>query len=183
MYGDICAERLGLSTADYESLAKRVTHIVHAAAEIGVNETARRFGEVNVDGTCNALLFAGACVRAGKLQRFVHVSTAYVAGVREGVVREDELIDSGFNSLYEQSKYGAEQLVRDAMARIPACVVRPAQIVGDSETGFAATFNTLYYPLKLYLKGKLPVVPVPARQKLNMVHVKANWQLQNALKN
>ncbi|MBO7702236.1 MAG: AMP-binding protein [Eggerthellaceae bacterium] len=169
--GDICEERLGLTVAEYEELARSVTHIVHAAAEIGVNETARRFGEVNVDGTCNALLFAGACVRAGKLQRFVHVSTAYVAGVREGVVREDELIDSGFNSLYEQSKYGAEQLVRDAMARIPACVVRPAQIVGDSETGFAATFNTLYYPLKLYLKGKLPVVPVPARQKLNMVPV------------
>jgi len=169
--GDICEERLGLTVAEYEELARSVTHIVHAAAEIGVNETARRFGEVNVDGTCNALLFAGACARAGKLQRFVHVSTAYVAGVREGVVREDELVDVGFNSLYEQSKYGAEQLVRDAMARIPACIVRPAQIVGDSETGFAATFNTLYYPLKLYLKGKLPVVPVPARQKLNMVPV------------
>ena len=169
--GDICEERLGLAVAEYEELARSVTHIVHAAAEIGVNETARRFGEVNVDGTCNALLFAGACARAGKLQRFVHVSTAYVAGMREGVVREDELVDAGFNSLYEQSKYGAEQLVRDAMARIPACIVRPAQIVGDSETGFVATFNTLYYPLKLYLKGKLPVVPVSARQKLNMVPV------------
>ena len=169
--GDICSKRLGMGAADYEALAGRVTHIVHAAAEIGVNETARRFGEVNVDGTLNVLLFADAARRAGALERLVHVSTAYVAGTREGVVREDELVDTDFNSLYEQSKFGAEQLVRDAAARIPACIVRPAQIVGDSETGFAATFNTLYYPLKLYLKGKLPVVPVSARQKLNMVPV------------
>ncbi|WP_289457319.1 hypothetical protein, partial [Klebsiella pneumoniae] len=34
-----------------------------------------------------------------------------------------------------------------------------------------ATFNTLYYPLKLYLKGQLPVLPVSAGQKLNMVPV------------
>ena len=169
--GDICSDYLGLPADEYEALAGEVTHIVHAAAEIGVNETARRFGEVNVDGTCNVLLFAHACMQSGGLQRFVHVSTAYVAGVREGVVYEDDLVDAGFNSLYEQSKFGAEQLVRQAAAHIPACIVRPAQIVGDSATGFAATFNTLYYPLKLYLKGQLPVVPVSARQKLNMVPV------------
>lgn len=169
--GDICAENLGMAPGAYEALAGEVTHIVHAAAEIGVNETARRFGEVNVDGTCNVLLFADACMRLGGLQRLVHVSTAYVAGTREGVVCEDDLVDAGFNSLYEHSKFGAEQLVRTAAARIPACIVRPAQIVGDAETGFAATFNTLYYPLKLYLKGRLPIVPASARQKLNMVPV------------
>ena len=169
--GDVCAERLGLSDVDHESLVCRTTHIVHAAAEIGVNETARRFGEVNVDGTLNVLLFADACMRHGALHRLVHVSTAYVAGVREGVMREDELVDAGFNSLYEQSKFGAEQLVRDAAERIPTCIVRPAQIVGDSETGFVSTFNTLYYPLKLYLRGQLPMIPVSAGQKLNMVPV------------
>ena len=169
--GDICIERLGMETNAYHSLAQRVTHIVHAAAEIGVNETAQRFGEVNVDGTLNVLLFAGECMRIGRFQRLVHVSTAYVAGTREGLVFEGELVDKGFNSLYEQSKFGAEQLVRSAFDAIPTCVVRPALIVGDSTTGFAATFNTLYYPLKLYLKGQLPVIPVSAKQKLNMVPV------------
>ena len=169
--GDICAERLGLTPADYEAIAARVTHIVHAAAEIGVNETARRFAEVNVEGTMNVLLFADEALRAGALERLVHVSTAYVAGTLEGVVLEDELFDVGFNSLYEQSKFGAEQLVRDAAARIPASIVRPAQIVGDSVSGFVATFNTLYYPLKLYLKGQLPAIPVSADQKINMVPV------------
>jgi long-chain acyl-CoA synthetase len=148
-----------------------VTHVVHAAAEIGVNETARRFGEVNVEGTLNVLLFADEALRMGTLKRFVHVSTAYVAGTREGIVYEDELVDAGFNSLYEQSKFGAEQLVRDAAVRIPTSIVRPAQIVGDSVSGFVSTFNTLYYPLKLYLKGQLPVLPVSADQKLSMVPV------------
>lgn len=62
-------------------------------------------------------------------------------------------------------------VVRDAAEHIPTSIVRPAQIVGDAETGFVATFNTLYYPLKLYLKGQLPVIPVSASQKLNMVPV------------
>ncbi|MBE6472639.1 MAG: NAD-dependent epimerase/dehydratase family protein [Coriobacteriaceae bacterium] len=169
--GDITMERLGLEPAAYDELARSVTHIVHAAAEIGVNETAERFGKVNVDGAFNVLALAGEAVRAGSLQRLVHVSTAYVAGAREGRVLEGDLVDSGFNSLYEQSKFGAEQLVRDAADFVPACIVRPAQIVGDSESGFVATFNTLYYPLKLYLKGQLPVLPVSAGQKMNMVPV------------
>ena len=169
--GDITQEGLGLDAARYGKLAREVTHIVHVAAEIGVNETAARFATVNVDGTANMLLFADAARCSGGLERFVHVSTAYVAGMRMGAISEDDLVDSGFNSLYEQSKFGAEQLVRACGRRFPVAIVRPAQIVGDTRTGFAATFNTLYYPLKLYLKGQLPLVPVSPRQKLMMVPV------------
>ena len=158
--GDICAERFGLSREAYDELARTTTHIVHAAAEIGVNETAQRFADVNVGGTMNVLLFATKAMRAGSLQHLVHVSTAYVAGVREGVVGEDELVPTEFNSLYEHSKFGAEQLVCDAASHLPVSIVRPAQIVGDTETGFVSAFSTLYYPLKLYLKGQLPIVPV-----------------------
>lgn len=169
--GDITADHLGFEADAYERLAQEVRVIVHMAAEIGVNETARRFGEVNVTGTMNMLLFAEEAQRLGGIDRFVHVSTAYVAGTREGVIREDELVEAGFNSLYEQSKFGAEQLVRDCAERLPVSVVRPAQIVGHSQTGFAATFNTLYYPLKLYLKGELPFLPISADLRLNMVPV------------
>ena len=169
--GDICKERLGLDAHCYEALANRVTHIVHTAALIGINDTAEQFGAVNVDGTLNVLLFAGTCMRTGSLQRLVHVSTAYVAGARTGIVYEDELVETSFNSLYEQSKFGAEQLVREAAAYLPVSIVRPAQIVGDTAIGFVATFNTLYYPLKLYLKGQLPVIPVSAQHRLDMAPV------------
>ena len=169
--GDITCERLALDRERYRELAGEVSHIVHTAAEIGVNETAERFGAVNVDGTLNMLLFADEAQKSGGLARFVHVSTAYVAGTRNGYIREDELHAEGFNSLYEQSKYGAELLVRDFAESFPVSIVRPAQIVGDTKTGFVATFNTLYYPMKLYLKGQLPVIPVSAQQRLNMVPV------------
>ena len=169
--GDITREHLALDQEQYRELASEVSCIVHTAAEIGVNETAERFGMANVDGTLNMLLFADAAQKSGGLERFVHVSTAYVAGTRSGYIREDELSAEGFNSLYEQSKYGAELLVQDFAESFPVAIVRPAQIVGDTKTGFVATFNTLYYPMKLYLKGQLPVIPVSAQQRLNMVPV------------
>ena len=59
--GDVRAERLGMSSELYTALAHEVTHVVHAAAEIGVNETARQFSDVNVEGTLNVLLFADEC--------------------------------------------------------------------------------------------------------------------------
>ena len=169
--GDVCDERLGMEAKQYAALAREVTHIVHAAAVVGVNETAKRFASVNVDGTTNTLLFAAACMQAGGLERFVHVSTAYVAGTRTGTVYERELVETTFNSLYEQSKFAAEQIVRHAASFMPITVVRPTQIVGDTKTGFVSTFNTLYYPLKRYLKGELRVLPVRGDQRLNMVPV------------
>ena len=172
--GDITEENLGLDAEAYESLAREVNLVVHAAAEIGVNETVERFGDVNVTGTLNMLMFAYAAQRAGGLSRFVHISTAYVAGTRGGLVTEDDLSEiesTQFNSLYEQTKHAAELLVRDAGATLPTSIVRPAQIVGDSVTGFAATFNTMYYPLKLYLKGSLPVIPASPSMRVNMVPV------------
>ena len=157
--GDITCDRLGLAHGRYEALAHETTHIVHAAAEIGVNETASQFGRTNVDGTMNMLLFALEAHERGGVDRFVHVSTAYVAGTRQGTVLEDELVDTTFNSLYEHSKFGAEQLVRECASWLPQTIIRPSQIVGDSTPGFAANFNTVYYPLKLYLKGQLPFAP------------------------
>ncbi len=172
--GDITREGLGLAPERYAKLAAETTLVIHAAAEIGVNETAARFGDVNVTGTMNMLLFADAVRRAGGLNRFVHISTAYVAGTREGFIAEDSLPELGenqFNSLYERTKHAGELLVHEAGAVLPVSIVRPAQIVGDSVTGFAAAFNTMYYPLKLYLKGKLPVVPTSSSLRVNMVPV------------
>ncbi len=101
---------------------------------------------------------------ARRLARLVHVSTAYVAGGRKGTVSEDDLTDAfGFGSPYEQTKYEAECLVRDAASELPVTVVRPSMIVGDSRTGDIKTFNTFYTPLRLFLSGKLRIVPAETR--------------------
>ena len=44
-------------------------------------------------------------------------------------------------------------------------------IVGDSATGEIKTFNTLYFPLRLYLGGRLPLMPASRTQPVNLVPV------------
>ena len=115
----------------------------------------------NVGGTANVLALARAIHQDHGLARFSHVSTAYVAGRRQGPVPEDSLTDAyGFANGYELSKYEGELLVREARADLPISVFRPGMVIGDSRTGAIKTFNTLYFPLRLYLSGRLRVLPV-----------------------
>ncbi|HJS27387.1 MAG TPA: SDR family oxidoreductase, partial [Actinomycetota bacterium] len=167
--GDVARPRLGLDPATYADLCDRVTHIVHSAADLRVDATVEELRTTNVDGVANVLEFARS-VRG--LERLVHVSTAYVAGGRRGTVSEDDLTDAfGFGSPYEQTKYEAECLVRDAASDLPVSVVRPSMIVGDSRTGDIKTFNTFYAPLRLFLSGKLRIVPARRDLRVNIVPV------------
>ncbi len=167
--GDVAEPGLGLDPSTYADLCERVTHIVHSAADLRVDATVEDLRGTNVDGVANVLSFARS-VRS--LARLVHVSTAYVAGGRKGTVSEDDLTDAfGFGSPYEQTKYEAERLVRDAASELPVTVVRPSMIVGDSRTGDIKTFNTFYAPLRLFLSGKLRIVPARRDLRVNIVPV------------
>ena len=168
--GDIEHTMLGMDTSKYDELAKEIGTIVHTAAEVGVNATRERFWNTNVCGTYNMLEFARVSAQNGGINRFVHISTAYVAGRREGTIPEALFADASFNSLYEWSKHEAELLV-SAYDDIPYTIVRPSQIVGDSQTGFISTFNTLYYPLKQYLKGRMRIIPASQNLRVNMIPV------------
>ena len=103
---------------------------------------------------------------------FPDVSTAYVAGGRKGNVSEDDLSNEfGFLNNYERSKYEGEVPVQAAKSVIPVSVMRPGMIVGDSNTGAIRTFNTLYYPLRLYLAGKVRFIPASSDLRINLVPV------------
>jgi nucleoside-diphosphate-sugar epimerase len=82
----------------------------------------------------------------GKIGRMIHVSTAYVAGKRTQLIREDEL-DCGqeFWNSYEQSKFDAEIALIAACREqgIPLVIVRPSIIINDRQTGRASTFTHL----------------------------------------
>ncbi len=169
--GDVTETDLGLSEEDRERLIRDTDRIIHTAAVIGIKHTRRQFWSVNVDGIRNVLDFARRIQKDHPLKRFSHVSTAYVAGTRSGRIMEDSLEDAGFSSLYEQSKYEGEVLVAQAADALPVCVFRPGQIVGDEETGQVKSFNTLYYPLKLYLKRQTRLFPIKSSMRVNMVPV------------
>lgn len=170
--GDVSVPRLGLDGPTYDALLHEVTHIVHAAADLRLNAPLEELRRTNVQGTTNVLDLARAVQRDQGLARFSHVSTAYVCGARRGVAPEGELGDEfGFSSAYELSKYEGERLVRDAMGELPISIMRPGMIVGDSRTGEIRTFNTFYFPLRLYLTGVTRVLPARANLRVNIVPV------------
>ncbi len=89
-----------------------------------------------------------------------YVGTAYVAGERDDLVREDELaIGQGYRNTYEQTKAEAEALVRSRLDSLPGVILRPSIIVGDSRTGVTSSFKMMYWPLKIYARRLWRTVP------------------------
>ena len=75
----------------------------------------------------------------------------YVAGRREGVIKEDELdVGQEYSNSYEQTKMEAEALVREFGERHPVAIHRPSIVVGDSRTGETASFQGFYQALLFY---------------------------------
>jgi thioester reductase-like protein len=169
---DIEQPGLGLSDAASDALAEQVTDIVHCAASVSFSLPLDRSRRVNVDGTHNMLGLAERCRRRGGLDRFSYISTAYVAGRHGGEFGEDDLdIGQSFRNPYEQSKFEAERLVRAYSRRLPIQIFRPSIIVGEQSTGWTASFNVLYTPLKAFVRGKLPALPARRSAPVDVVPV------------
>jgi len=152
--GDVSKPNLGINSTVYNELVQKITHIIHNAADLLVNAPIDELRKTNVQGTANVLELAQAVHKDHRLIRFSHISTAYVAGGRTGLVPEDALTDEyGFTSAYELSKYEGEKLIREAKNNLPISVFRPGMVIGDSKTGAIKTFNTIYFPLRLFLTG------------------------------
>lgn len=143
-----------------------VNYVIHCAAETGVQISRDELWRINVDGTRHVVDWAS---QLPQLQRFTYVSTAYVAGIRGGLILEEAPLPDQFYSLYEQSKAEAERIVR--ASSLPFIVCRPGMIVGNSRTGHTRNFNTVYYVLKLMLQGKIHFLPVSKKQTVNVVPV------------
>lgn len=132
--GDITAHGLGMSERARRALQASVDDVWHIAALTDFDEVLRPvLLKVNVSGTRHVLDFASG---VANLDRFVHVSTAFVAGKPStpGPVPEALHAHPGrFRNPYEESKYDAECCV--AESGLPWLIYRPSIIVGDSVTG------------------------------------------------
>lgn len=172
LVGDVMDLDLGLSGAEILRLLEEVRVFYHMA-EISFLGAARdMIWRVNVDGTRNALDVA-ASMQA--LDRFVFLSTAFVSGTRQGVIREEEL-DEGqtFRNELERSKMTAERLCRAAMATVPITVVRPSLVVGDTRTGAIDRTDGPYSLIQAMISLPLDLrLPLPGRgdHPLNMVPI------------
>lgn len=142
--GDILAP--GWAAEPGEGLGE-IDEIVHCASNTSFAERKRAEVEaVNLSGLANVLDFAA---RSGCIF-FHHVGTAYIAGKRTGLCREEWVEAGEFTNVYEETKARGEVLVRDVCRRegIRLNVYRPSIVYGDSRTGRTLRFNALYFPVK-----------------------------------
>ena len=169
---DLTEPRLGLDDRRRDEIAEHVDEIVHSAASVSFTLPLDEARRINVDGTRRMLELAEACSVRGGLRRFAHVSTAYVAGDHRGGFSEAEHdVGQGFNNTYERSKWEAEQLVRGRGERLRVQVFRPSIVVGDDRSGWTASFNVIYTPLRAYARGGLPLIPARRSTPVDIVPV------------
>jgi nucleoside-diphosphate-sugar epimerase len=162
--GDILLPGLGLDPGLVRHLEGTVDGIVHSAATTSFGMEVELARRVNVTGTHNVLDFAR---RARHLRKLGYVSTAFVAGKRTGVIRENELDhDADFVTSYERSKYEAELLVRRSAASLPIAVFRPSVIVGDDADDRP---NALRFALSLLRDRVLPLLPAAATAPIDLI--------------
>ena len=171
--GDLEQPGLGLEPDDRERLAEHVSEIVHSAASVSFELPLEESRRINVEGTRNVLELAYLCRERGAgLRRLSYISTAYVAGTHEGEFREDQLdVGQDFRNPYERSKFEAERLVRGQRDGLPIQIFRPSIVVGERASGWTASFNVLYAPLKAFARGLLPILPARRSSPVDVVPV------------
>jgi dihydroflavonol-4-reductase len=154
--------------SDVELLTESMTGcewVFHVAALYALwGYTWEQFYQSNVEGTRNVLL---AATRAN-VQKVVHTSSIAVLGPPKQGDMANEDTPTEYEELvgfYKRSKYLAEEVVREFIARgLPAVIVNPSAPIGLGDWKPTTTGRVIVN----YLNGKMPAY-VQSRQ--NMVDV------------
>jgi len=144
-----------------------ITAVLHCAAAVSFDLPLAQARAINVGGTRQVLDLAR---RAPRLERVVHVSTAYVGGRHAGPFGEDDLdVGQTFRNTYEQTKHEAERMLAAEATDLPVVVARPSIVVGEAGTGWTTSFNVLYPPLRAYRRGMISRAPADPDGLLDVV--------------
>ncbi len=157
--------------------------VLHCAASLSFRpEDREAVRRINIDGT-RSLLAAAARLQASE---FNYVSTAYVAGDRAGDIGEDEVCrPDGFSNGYEESKWDAEAVVREACPQartgrgIGYRILRPSIIIGHSTTHRLSSSSGFYNVVQTILQlgrvqrhqGQSILLPLPPDATLDLIPV------------
>ncbi|KAL8491666.1 hypothetical protein ACS0TY_023311 [Phlomoides rotata] len=89
--GNICAPNIGMDalSSSTQTIMEEVDVIIGSAACTTLNDRYDFLLDLNVNAPQRLMRFAKRCK---KLKLFVHISTAYVNGLREGIIHEKALI-------------------------------------------------------------------------------------------
>ena len=163
--GDVSQAGFGLDAAAFSSLAQGHDLLIHCAASVRFDLEEAEYAATNVEGVRHALHLA----EAGGMD-FLHVSTAYVCGTRDGPIAEaDALPETGFANGYEASKAAGERLVRASSGRW--AIARPSIVVGAHGDGAIRQFDTTYAAFKLIAEGRVRHMPARSGATLDFVPI------------
>lgn len=170
--GDITKADLGLEKKDADFLKAQKVVFWHLAAIYDLAVPKPAAWNVNVQGTENVNAFVQSLPH---VERYVYFSTAYVAGTRQGMLYENELIrPKKFKNYYEETKFEAEVLVESLKPEVPVTIIRPGIVRGHSATGETIKFDGPYFFLNMIDKvRKLPAIPYLGRSSafINVVPI------------
>ncbi|KAF2864941.1 L-aminoadipate-semialdehyde dehydrogenase large subunit [Massariosphaeria phaeospora] len=149
--GDISRPKLGLSSEDWDRVARKADIIIHNGAQVNWMLPYSILRSANV-------LSTAACIElcaSGKPKRLAFVSSTstldtdhYVQLSQSGtpVPEAEDLSGSrkGLGTGYGQSKWASEYLVREAGRRgLVGAIIRPGYITGDPASGISVTDDFL----------------------------------------
>lgn len=156
--GDITLPNIGFDDEVLQEIIPQIEFLWHLAAIYDLAVPRDLAWKVNVHGTAMVNDFVRSLPN---LKRYMYFSTAYVAGTREGLLREDELIrPRAFKNYYEETKYEAEHRVEDLKTEVPVTIIRPGIVRGHSKTGETIKFDGPYFFLNMVNRLKcLPFIP------------------------
>ena len=161
--GDVSKPQLGLSDARYQQLQNHIECMIHCAALVKFEAPFEELRSINVGGS----IHAAQCFPDA---RFIHVSTAYTCGLKDGPIDEELHAPNGrFANGYERSKAIAE--IELLKTRPAALVVRPSIVVGELESGQISSFDSIYRAFKVIAEGRISSVPVAPDATLNFVPI------------
>lgn len=195
--GDLLADDWGMTRAERRDLARRVTHIIHAAASVDFSLPLDEAAAYNVTASLAVMDFAAACPR---LSGVVAVSTAYVRphqdgpcleelvplqfdpsevyrGILEGRISLVELLaKTGHPNSYALTKCLAEHLIVRRRGAWPLTIVRPSIIsaaLRDPFPGWIDSRAALAAFVVAYGTRSLRVVAADSAARLDVVPVDA----------
>ncbi|MGI8782499.1 MAG: SDR family oxidoreductase [Acidobacteriota bacterium] len=141
--GNIQLPNMGLPGCDRAALPV-FEEVWHSAASLSFQEGEREeIFRTNLAGTKNLM----AWLEQTPSRRVNFVSTAYIAGRRQGRVLESEIFTGQeFKNPYEESKCLSELFIRECEARagFQSTIFRPSVVIGRSDDGKITHFHGVY---------------------------------------
>jgi amino acid adenylation domain-containing protein/thioester reductase-like protein len=144
--GDLSQFQLGLTSEQFQLLANLIDTIYHSGANVNMLYPYDALRKTNVFGTHEILRLASST----KPKRLHYLSTLdvfeSVAKMGVQIFHENDSIDRGpgISGGYAQSKWVAEQMVREAGDKgLPVTIYRPGMVTGHSHTGHSNTADML----------------------------------------